>query len=559
MASLWNRTGFSFLRLKMARLFAAKTIVFRRSAREKPTVWQRFVRVCIALATFSKELAAVVLSVASVCAVAIILALLWLALTQKTIAIAPISVPKTVAENGYTADVAAQRLHDALNKVVEDAHSSKEGPEVALQTDLPSIVVPAIGLSLETIAADIRTFFHIKGRWNISGEFTIGQKRLLLRLRMNGKDFYLSPSGVDPERPDELLAPAAEKVFELADPYIAAASLRDHDPSKSLKIARRIIADRPETDQSVPWAHNLVGGVLRNQHNTEEAIDEFRKAIDLDPRLAIFHSNLGAALSDQHRTDEAIAECRKAIELDPREAQAHNNLGNALSDLHKTDEAIAEYKKAIELDPRYALPHNNLGLALSEQGKIDEAIAEYKKAIELDPREALAHNNLGNALSDRHKTEEAIAEYKKAIELDPRDAIPHTGLGVALREQGKIDEAIAEYKKAIELDPRLALPHNNLGSALRDQGNTEEAIAEYRKAIELDPRLALPHIGLGEALRDQHKTDEAIAEFRKAIELDPRLAEPHHYLAIILRAQGKTKEADAEDQKATDLDTKNSD
>jgi hypothetical protein len=159
------------------------------------------------------------LQLAGLLAFALIVVLLWKALIQKTIAIAPISVPKTVAENGYTADVAAQRLHDALNKVIEVAHSNKQGPEVALQADLPSVVVPTIGLSLETIAADIRTFFHIPGRWNISGEFTIAQKQLWLRLRMNGRDFYTNASGVDPERPDDVMAPAAETVFELADPY----------------------------------------------------------------------------------------------------------------------------------------------------------------------------------------------------------------------------------------------------------------------------------------------------------------------------------------------------
>jgi hypothetical protein len=187
---------------------------------------------------------------------------LWEALTKKTIAIAPISVPKLRAESGYTADVAAQRLHDALNKVVEEAIMMKNGPEVALQADLPSIVVPTIGLSLETIAADIRTFFHIKGRWNISGELTIAQKQLWLRLRMNGRDFFTSINGVDQEHPDDLLTPAAEQVFELADPYIAAASFYRRDPSKCLEKARGIIADRPEKDPIVPWAHNLVGLIL---------------------------------------------------------------------------------------------------------------------------------------------------------------------------------------------------------------------------------------------------------------------------------------------------------
>jgi lipoprotein NlpI len=308
------------------------------------------------------------LQVAGLLAFALIGVLLWKALTEKTIAIAPISVPKMLAESGYTADVAAQRLHDALNKVVKDAHTRKEGPNVALQADLPSIVVPTIGLSLETIAADIRTFFHIARRSNISGELTIAQKQLWLRLRINGQDFFTSPNGVDPERPNDLLAAAAEKVYELADPYIAAASLSQGDPGKCLEIARRIIAHRPETDQSVPWAHNLVGLVLSAQHNTDEAIAEYRKAIELDPRFANPHGTLGDILRGQHKTEEAIAEYRKAIELDPRDATAHGLLGVALSDQSKTEEAIAEYNAAIRLDPKNAYPVLWLYLARARSG-----------------------------------------------------------------------------------------------------------------------------------------------------------------------------------------------
>jgi tetratricopeptide (TPR) repeat protein len=349
MVSLRNRLGFSLSRIKMARLSAAKARVSRRIAREERTVWQRFVRVCMAMATFWKELAAVVLSVVSVCAVAIIVVLLWKALTQKTIAIAPIAVPRKLAENGYTSDVAAQRLHDALNKFVEDAQSNKQGPEVTLKADLPSIVVPAIGVSPETIAADIRTFFHIPGRWNISGELTIAQKQLWLRLRMNGRDFFTSPDGVDPERPDDLLAAAAEQVFELADPYTAAVSLYQRDRSKSLEMARRIIADQTETDPIVSGAHNLAGIIL----------------------------------SDQHKTEEAIGEYQKAIKLDPRDPLPHTLLGNALIDKNKTEEAIAEYRKAIKLDPRDPLPHQILAIVLRAQGRTKEADAEDQKAKEL--------------------------------------------------------------------------------------------------------------------------------------------------------------------------------
>jgi tetratricopeptide (TPR) repeat protein len=317
MASLWNRARFSFSRLKAARLSAAKARISRRAAPEERTIWQRKALVGRVLSTSWKVLVAVVLSVVGIFSFVIITVLLWQALTKKTIAIAPISVPKMLAENGYTAEVAAQRLHDALNKFIEDTHTRKAGPEVALQADLPSIVVPTVGLSLETTAANIRTFFPNTGRWNISGELTIVQKQLWLRLRMNGRDFFTSPNGADPERPDDLLAPAAEKVFELADPYIAAWFLRRRDPSKSLELAKRIITDRPETDQNVPWGHNMIGVLLSNQNKIDEAVAEYEEAIKLNPNFANAHSNLGLALIAQNENEKGIAECRKANELDP--------------------------------------------------------------------------------------------------------------------------------------------------------------------------------------------------------------------------------------------------
>src|ERR1700730_1282820 len=86
MASLWNRLGFSFSRIKMARLSAAKTRVSQRKVREERTAWQRISQ---ALATGWKLLATVVLSLAGFFTFAIIAALLWKALTEKTIAIAP--------------------------------------------------------------------------------------------------------------------------------------------------------------------------------------------------------------------------------------------------------------------------------------------------------------------------------------------------------------------------------------------------------------------------------------------------------------------------------------
>ncbi len=73
--------------------------------------------------------------------------------------------------------------------------------------------------------------------------------------------------------------------------------------------------------------------------------------------------------------DEAMAEYRKAIELDPKDSMAHNALGSALRQKGQVDEAIAELQKAIELNPKDASAHTSLGVVLRDKGQVDEAIA----------------------------------------------------------------------------------------------------------------------------------------------------------------------------------------
>ena len=95
--------------------------------------------------------------------------------------------------------------------------------------------------------------------------------------------------------------------------------------------------------------------------------------------------NLGGALRDKGQWDEAMAEYRKALQIKPDNAEAHNNLGNALYDKGQLDEAITEYRKALQIKPDYAEAHNNLGNALSEKGQLDEAMTEYRKALQIQP------------------------------------------------------------------------------------------------------------------------------------------------------------------------------
>ncbi len=200
---------------------------------------------------------------------------------------------------------------------------------------------------------------------------------------------------------------------------------------------------------------------------------------------AMAHYNLGTTLAAGGRIDEAIEHYRKALEIKPGYAEAYVNLGNAMAARGQMDEAIARYRKAAEINPGYAEAYNNLGNAMAARGRSDEAIEHYRKALEIKPDYAEAHNNLGNAMAARGRIDEAIEHYRKALEINPDYAEAHNNLGNGMAARGRIGEAIEQFQKAIKARPDYAKAHCNLGRAFQIGGQINEAIAHYRKALVL--------------------------------------------------------------------------
>jgi tetratricopeptide (TPR) repeat protein len=172
------------------------------------------------------------------------------------------------------------------------------------------------------------------------------------------------------------------------------------------------------------------------------------------PDEPLGYTNLGVALVEKGKVEEAVGEYRKAIQLKPDFFQAHYNLGNALWHQGKAEEAIAEYRRAVSLDPDFAQAYFNLGLALGERGKVEEAIVAYRRAVQLKPDYAQAHYNLGVTLGQQGKAEEAMAEYRHAIELLPDYAQALENLAAMLDVQGQRKEAKGYWERALESEKR---------------------------------------------------------------------------------------------------------
>ena len=234
-------------------------------------------------------------------------------------------------------------------------------------------------------------------------------------------------------------------------------------------------------------AYNNLGFYLSGQGKMEEAMENYRLALKIEPHYEDAQNNLGYALAGQKKYPEAIEHYQAALRVRPNHVEVHNNLGNALADIGELDEAIAHYLIVLKQQPDHADAHNNLGIALAMQGKLEEAIGHFHEAIRCRPSYASPHSNLGNALAAQHKMDAAITEYQEALRLKADDAQAHNNLANVLTEQGRLQEAVGHYQEALRLNADNPEAHCNLGAVLVRQGKKEAAIAHFEAALQLRP------------------------------------------------------------------------
>ncbi len=225
------------------------------------------------------------------------------------------------------------------------------------------------------------------------------------------------------------------------------------------------------------------------KQNYDAAIDNYKKAVSINPKLAEAYYNLGIAYGEKGDTETAIIYYKKAIAINPNDAEAYNNLGNAYREKGDTETEIIYYKKAIAINPEHAKAYYNLGNAYGEKGDTETAIVYYKKAIDINPEYAKAYNNLGAAYQKKGDIETAIFYYKKAIAINPEYATAYSNLGVAYGKKGDIENAIVYLKRAIDIDPKDAEAYYNLGIAYGKKGDKHLKQYYLEKAYELDPSL----------------------------------------------------------------------
>ena len=245
----------------------------------------------------------------------------------------------------------------------------------------------------------------------------------------------------------------------------------------------RLLAGGATVEPQDPPSEQLQSIInLYTQGQLQQALSKATQMLERFPNSVVLYNIAGACNAGLMQFDAAINNYKKALKINPYYADAYSNMGNVLKDKGDLEAAIQSYKQALKIKPDYAQAYNNMGNALKDKGDLEAAIESYKQALKIKPDYAQAYSNMGIALKGKGDLNAAISSYKQALKIKPDWAEGYSDLGNALLLLNQTEQALVSYEKAISLKKDLNAAISGLGNALLKKGEHSEGLDKLRQS-----------------------------------------------------------------------------
>ena len=336
--------------------------------------------------------------------------------------------------------------------------------------------------------------------------------------------------------------------------YLAgvAAARRDSTADRALQSFEQAVAadhDSALTYAGLAEAQWLKAAATGDKVWLSRTAEAVQEAQNRNGDLPEVHRIAGLLKANSGRYEQAIPEYLRAIELDPRNGDAYRRLGEAYQTIEELESALAAFLKASEIDPKQYRNYRDLGDFYFQQARYKEAAKHLAKAVALAPDEQHTHYGLGVAYLGQGQFTLAEQELRSSIRLQKTPAALQS-LAVVLMYEGKERDAIPYFLQALKLGPQQYLCWVNLGTAYRRLGRRVDSERAYRRALDLverdiadNPRNGSVRSDLGYLCAQLGDKRRARSEIAQALQQSPNDAQAHWEAAATYEALGARDDA----------------
>ncbi len=213
----------------------------------------------------------------------------------------------------------------------------------------------------------------------------------------------------------------------------------------------------------------------------------FDHALAVAPDNAFERNNLGAEHGRRNQLQSAIDQYRRAIQLDPTFVPAYIGIGRAHMLLGDYADAANAFETAQKLtSSTSALAESNLGVLAGLQNDPIAAILHFRRSLEIDPDQPEAEANLAMTLMKTGDLVSAERAMRHVLHTNPSGSDRHYELGLILVREHKLAEAESEFRRSLELNPRAPQVLYELATLELNSNRVPEAIATLNQAVACD-------------------------------------------------------------------------
>jgi tetratricopeptide (TPR) repeat protein len=325
--------------------------------------------------------------------------------------------------------------------------------------------------------------------------------------------------------------------------------LFDANPARAGEVLRKVI----EIDPNDAAAYAGLGTLAEKAGKHDEAIQHFRKALDLSPAYGYAHAGSAAAYKakgdteqaafhrDQTRSDDPYVPVSDPLEIIAlkRGWQVDVLLMEANDFLRRRDFYQAErtIQQAIDADASGMRGRTMLGLLRGMQGRYEDAVREYRAVLRLDPNSVPTRMALADSLANANKPDEAEKLLREVVAAEPKALPALDQLARLLNSKQRAADAMSVINQTIEKlgdDPRAL---TSVAETLARIDQLAEARKLAERIVKASPNTAEARNVLGYALQRSGDEEGAVREWREAIRIAPYLVAPRIQLAQVLYAR----------------------
>ncbi len=253
----------------------------------------------------------------------------------------------------------------------------------------------------------------------------------------------------------------------LADCYTLRSDYGFLAPKEGYALAKGAVTLALKYDESLAEAHTSLASIKAvTDWDWQGAENEYRRAIELNPKYATAHHWYAAQLLLQGRLDEALQEIKRAQQLDPLSLGINKDFAVILLYARDYDKAMEQCRKTLEIEPHFGTMSTYIAQIYELKQKYPEATAELEKAHAANPEDSEISYALGQAYALIGKKEEALKisnelnqPAKQNVFLPKEAAYLYALLGEKERAVAILQKAAEDHYlpvAEVKMDPRFA-------------------------------------------------------------------------------------------------------